>query len=82
MSRSPRAHHQERQTLSTQPLVTVTLCWWPWNLCVALVLYQESLHDAGQQNVKSHQKLAYDTGSRNKKTSANGTKEVGLLTET
>jgi len=24
-----RAHHQERQIVSIQPLVTVTLCWWP-----------------------------------------------------
>ena len=23
------AHHQERQIVSVQPLVTVTLCWWP-----------------------------------------------------
>ena len=24
-----RAHHQERQIVSIQPLVTVILCWWP-----------------------------------------------------
>ena len=24
-----RAHHQERQIVSIQSLVTVTLCWWP-----------------------------------------------------
>jgi hypothetical protein len=29
MFRAPRAHHQERHILSIQPLVTVTLCWWP-----------------------------------------------------
>jgi hypothetical protein len=29
MFRAHRAHHQERQTVSTQPLVTVTLCRWP-----------------------------------------------------
>ena len=23
------AHHQERKIVSIQPLVTVTLCWWP-----------------------------------------------------
>ena len=27
--RAHRAHHQERQIVSIQPLVTVTLCWWP-----------------------------------------------------
>jgi len=29
MFRAHRAHHQERQIVSIQPLVTVTLCWWP-----------------------------------------------------
>jgi len=29
MFRPHRAHHQERQIVSIQPLVTVTLCWWP-----------------------------------------------------
>jgi hypothetical protein len=29
MFRAHRALHQERQTVSIQPLVTVTLCWWP-----------------------------------------------------
>jgi hypothetical protein len=29
MFRVHRAHHQERQIMSTQPLVTVTLCRWP-----------------------------------------------------
>jgi len=32
--------------------------------------------------LKSHQRRAYDTGSRHKKTSANGSREVDLLTET
>ena len=27
--RAHRAHHQERQIVSIQPLVTVILCWWP-----------------------------------------------------
>jgi len=27
--RAHRAHHQERQIVSIQLLVTVTLCWWP-----------------------------------------------------
>jgi hypothetical protein len=29
MFRARRAHHQERQIVSIQPLVSVTLCWWP-----------------------------------------------------
>ena len=29
MFRAHRAHRQERQIVSIQPLVTVTLCWWP-----------------------------------------------------
>jgi hypothetical protein len=29
MFRAHRAHHQERQIVSVQPLVTVTLCQWP-----------------------------------------------------
>jgi len=29
MFRAPRAHHQERQIVSIQPLIAVTLCRWP-----------------------------------------------------
>jgi hypothetical protein len=29
MFRAHRAHHQERQIVSIQPLATVILCWWP-----------------------------------------------------
>ena len=29
MFRAQRAHHQERQIVSIQPLVTVILRWWP-----------------------------------------------------
>jgi len=29
MFRAHRAHHQERQTVSIQPLVAVTVCRWP-----------------------------------------------------
>jgi len=29
MFRAHNAHHQERQIVSIQPLVTVILCWWP-----------------------------------------------------
>jgi hypothetical protein len=53
--RAHRAHLQEGQIVSIQPLVTVILCWWPRcvqvgrrnkyiekNLCITLVIYQES----------------------------------------
>jgi len=29
MFRTHRAHHQEKQIVSIQPLVFVILCWWP-----------------------------------------------------
>ena len=49
MFQAHRAHHQERQIVSIQPLVTVILCWWPRcvqnrnkyiekNLCITLVI--------------------------------------------
>jgi len=59
--RAHRAHHQERKIVSVQPLVAVTLsvavsCAGPTctrhghrhrkELCVTLVIYQESLHDS------------------------------------
>jgi len=34
MFRAHRAHHQERQIVSTQTLVAVTLCWWPFRMQV------------------------------------------------
>ena len=34
MFRAHRAHHQERQIVSIQPLVAVTLCRWPRRLQV------------------------------------------------
>ena len=58
MFRARRAHHQERQIVSIQPLVTVILCWWP--SCVqigtrlTLVIYQESLHDARSTKCKQY----------------------------
>ena len=63
MFRAHRAHHEERQIVSLQPLVTVTLCRWSCrvknknkylerNLWVTLVIYQESLHDAGSTKYK------------------------------
>ena len=30
MFRAHRARHRERQIVSIQPLVAVTLCQWPW----------------------------------------------------
>jgi hypothetical protein len=39
-----RAHHQERQIVSTQPLVTVTLCRWPRRMHVGGEL--RHAHDA------------------------------------
>ena len=107
MFRAYLAHHQARQILSIQPLVTIILCWWPscvqsrlptctqlghqrrmivirgcidticlswwWalcarimervinkyierNLCVTLVIYQESLHDARSLKCKKYVK--------------------------
>jgi len=43
--RTHRAHHQEIQILSTHPLVTVILCWWPRCVQVGrrLTWYQVSL---------------------------------------
>jgi len=40
MFRAHRAHHQERQIVSIQPLVTVTVCWW---LCRAQVGHQHRM---------------------------------------
>ena len=42
--RAHRAHHQERQIVSTQPLVTVTLCWWPYRVQVGSSLPTCTLH--------------------------------------
>ena len=38
MFRAPRARHQKRQTVSVQPLVTITLCWWPCRVQVGSLL--------------------------------------------
>jgi hypothetical protein len=56
MFRAHRAHHQERQILSTQPLVTVTLCRWAWRVQVERVknknkhitIYQETRRDGNK----------------------------------
>jgi len=65
MFRAHRAHHQERQIASIQPLVAVTRCRWPCcvqvgcslptELCATLVIYQESLHDARSTKCKISQ---------------------------
>jgi hypothetical protein len=47
MFRAPRAHHQERQTVSTQPLVTVTLCWWPCRVQVGSLHRKKFVHHVG-----------------------------------
>ena len=41
MFRAHCAHHQERQIVSVQPLVTVTLCWWPCRVQTA----HDTAHD-------------------------------------
>jgi hypothetical protein len=52
--RAQRAHHQERQIVSIQPLVTVTLCQWPCSVQVGSeLIYQESLHDARPTKCKT-----------------------------
>jgi len=38
MFREHRAHHQERQIVPIQPLVTVILCWWPRSVQVGRLL--------------------------------------------
>jgi len=44
MFRAHRAHYQERQIVSIQPLITVPLCWWPCRLQVGSeLLYQYNL---------------------------------------
>jgi len=40
MFRARRAHRQERQIVSMQPLVTVILCWWPRYVQVGRDCYQ------------------------------------------
>jgi len=44
ISRAHRAHHQERQIVSIQPLVTVTLCWWPCRVQVGSLLPSRKRH--------------------------------------
>ena len=44
MFRAHRAHHQGRQILSIQPLVTVILCWWPRCVQVGSRLFFQPAH--------------------------------------
>ena len=44
--RARHAHHQEKQIVSVQLLVIVTLCWWQWTITKNHCM----MH--GQQNVK------------------------------
>ena len=46
MFRAHRAHHQERQIVSIQPLVPVTLCQWPCRLqtCAVAIISCSFLH--------------------------------------
>jgi len=73
MFRGHRAHHQERQIVSIQPLVTVILFWWPRcvqvgrRLCITLVIYQESLHDARSTKCKISQCKTSNTNIQNVK---------------
>jgi hypothetical protein len=48
MFRAHRAHHQERQTMSIQPLVAVTLCRWPCHVQVGSSLPTCTRHDYRQ----------------------------------
>jgi len=44
MFRAHPAHHQERQIVSIQPLVTVILCWWPRCVQVGRRLFFQPAH--------------------------------------
>ena len=44
MFRAHTAHHQERQILSIQPLVTVILCWWPRRVQVGRKVFYQPAH--------------------------------------
>ena len=50
MFRAHRAHHQERQIVSVQPLVTVTLCWWPCRVQVGSDLSSYTCTRHGHQH--------------------------------
>jgi hypothetical protein len=44
MYRARRAHHQEREIVSVQLLVTVTLCWWQCCVLVGMLLPTNTRH--------------------------------------
>ena len=48
-----RAHHQERQIVSTQPLVTVTLCRWPCRVQVGNELPTCTRYNKNKYTVKN-----------------------------
>jgi len=45
MFRAHCAHHQERQIVSLQPLVAVTLCWWLCRVQVGSEVHFLPAHD-------------------------------------
>jgi hypothetical protein len=60
MFRAHRAHHQERQIVSTQPLVTVTLC--RWSCRVQVEVHRSSLPTwtwHGHRHRVSYQRLCW-----------------------
>ena len=62
MFRAHSAHHQERHIVSIQPLVTVTLCWWPRRVQVAPE--HDATTNTGNQETKPvHFQPAYDTAT-------------------
>jgi hypothetical protein len=57
--RAHRAHHQERQIVSIQPLVAVTLCHWPWRVQVG----SEHFRPAHDTATDSYQRLYWHSFS-------------------
>jgi len=56
MFRARRDHHQERQILSIQPLVTVILFWWPRCVQVGRVFFQPAHISATNIYIEIHRK--------------------------
>ena len=57
MFRGHRVHHQGRQIVSIQPLVAVTLCWWPCRVQVESEHYSQPVHDTATKESDSYQRL-------------------------
>ena len=51
--RAHRAHHQERQIVSIQPLAAVTLCRWPCHVQVVICGEHKNV-SGGKQKIKQH----------------------------